>query len=297
MNRILTRVPTAAAAIVLITSVAASDLQAQAPTTFTACRVPDVGAIYMIGVAGAPSECLDPSHVEFSWTEGGSGSIADGSVTTAKLADDAVTTAKVVDGAVTTPKVADGAVTTPKIAADAITSAEVLDGTVQAADMAADAIDSPLILDGSVRTEDIEDGTIEGVDIASGAVGSGAIATDGVTANEIADGSVTTEDLASSVGVVRGMAIVSSSGTLLEGVNVVSVQRPTNGVTAWTVTFNSDVDTSAGRFILTPGITSTCTTAHHAETTSAAPPNSVFVGFISVSTGAFIDCSFALFVF
>jgi hypothetical protein len=46
----------------------------------------------MINVAGAPSTCLDPSHVQFSWTEGGQ--VADAAVTTAKIADRAVTFAK-----------------------------------------------------------------------------------------------------------------------------------------------------------------------------------------------------------
>lgn len=77
---------------------AASASQAAAQTTFRACRVPSVGVIYMIGVSGAPTSCLDASHVEFSWTEGSAP--ADGSVTTAKLADGAVTSAKIADGTV-----------------------------------------------------------------------------------------------------------------------------------------------------------------------------------------------------
>jgi hypothetical protein len=84
----------------------ASSLAAQ--TTFTACRVPNVGAIYMIGVAGAPSDCLDASHVEFSWTEGGT--VADGSITTAKLADDAVTSAKIAANSLTADDLASNSV-------------------------------------------------------------------------------------------------------------------------------------------------------------------------------------------
>jgi hypothetical protein len=92
------RIGTAAIALAMILGGSAIDASAQ--STFTACRVPDVGAIYMIGVAGAPQACLDQSHIEFSWTEGGS-TAADGSITTAKLADGAVTSAKIEAGAVT----------------------------------------------------------------------------------------------------------------------------------------------------------------------------------------------------
>lgn len=87
---------------------------ASAQTTFNACRVPAVGVIYMVGVSGAPSACLDASHVAFTWTEGGAP--ADGSVTTAKLADGAVTSVKLADGGVATADLANGAVTTAKLA-------------------------------------------------------------------------------------------------------------------------------------------------------------------------------------
>jgi len=98
MNRTIAR-SLIGAAVALAAALAPS--QASAQTTFTACRVPDVGAIYMIGVAGAPTECLDASHVEFSWTEGGAAAVADGSITTEKLADGAVTSAKLSDGTIT----------------------------------------------------------------------------------------------------------------------------------------------------------------------------------------------------
>lgn len=58
---------------------------------------------------------------------GGSGAIADGSVTTAKLADNSVATAKIINANVTTPKIADANVTTAKIA-DANVTASKLSG-------------------------------------------------------------------------------------------------------------------------------------------------------------------------
>ena len=55
MKRILARIALAVAAGLLVLGPAPVSAQ----TTFTACRVPDVGAIYMIDVAGAPTDCLD----------------------------------------------------------------------------------------------------------------------------------------------------------------------------------------------------------------------------------------------
>lgn len=98
--------------MLLAISLGAPEIEAQ--TTFTACRVPDVGAIYMIGVSGAPSACLDAAHIEFSWTEGG-GTLSEGSVTTTEIAD--------------------GTIATVDIGAGAVTSAEIADGTVAAADV------------------------------------------------------------------------------------------------------------------------------------------------------------------
>lgn len=39
--------------------------------SFYACYVPEVGAMYLIGLSGLPTECLSSEHVEISWTEGG----------------------------------------------------------------------------------------------------------------------------------------------------------------------------------------------------------------------------------
>jgi hypothetical protein len=60
----------------VLTALVSVDGSAASGQTFRACRVPGVGAIYMIGVAGAPTACLDAAHVEFQWTEGGGPGIA-----------------------------------------------------------------------------------------------------------------------------------------------------------------------------------------------------------------------------
>lgn len=67
-------------------------------------------------------------------------SIADGSVTTAKLAADAVTTAKILDANVTAAK----------IASDAVTTAKILDANVTAAKLASNAVTTAKITDANV---------------------------------------------------------------------------------------------------------------------------------------------------
>jgi hypothetical protein len=47
-----------------------SSAAAQTPTTFNACYVPSVGAVYLIKLTGLPASCLSTSHVEITWTEG-----------------------------------------------------------------------------------------------------------------------------------------------------------------------------------------------------------------------------------
>lgn len=65
--------PTAAivSAALVASLVGAGSAGAQA--TFTACYVPDVGAIYLIQRTGLPTACLAAEHQQISWNEGGGG--------------------------------------------------------------------------------------------------------------------------------------------------------------------------------------------------------------------------------
>lgn len=103
-------------------------------TTYFACYVPTVGAMYLIKLPGLPGACLSTSHQQVSWTDGAA--LTDGSITTPKLADGAVTTAKLLDGGVGTVDLADGAVTSPKLAAGSVGTAQLADGSVTSAKLA-----------------------------------------------------------------------------------------------------------------------------------------------------------------
>ena len=63
--------------LVLIVAVAGP---AAAQTTYDACYVPTVGAIYLIKQAGLPNACLGQTHVAFSWSQGG-GTLDHGALT------------------------------------------------------------------------------------------------------------------------------------------------------------------------------------------------------------------------
>jgi hypothetical protein len=173
------------------TGLIGSATHVDAQTTFRACRVPDVGAIYMIGVAGAPTGCLDVTHVEFSWTEGGA-TVDDGSVTEVKIAD----------GAVTSAKIADGTVGAADLAPDAVDSSIITDGSVGAADLAG----------GAVTTSAIAADAVTGAQIAIDAVNIGHIGDDAVGSAEIVDASISAVDLGGDVQTPVAWGFVNAAG-------------------------------------------------------------------------------------
>lgn len=182
--------------------------EAQTTRTFTACWVPEVGAVYMIAEPGLPTACLSETHEQFSWTEGESGGIelADQSVTTAKLADAAVITdklgnaavtgAKLANGAVGGVHIADGAIDAGALADGAVTTDAILNGTISDLDIANGAVTSAHILDSSILGADIATNTIVGGHIAANAVGAVHIGADQVGASEIATNAVGADEIA-----------------------------------------------------------------------------------------------------
>lgn len=196
--------PTALGMLAVV-AIGGSSLPAElsAQTTFTACRIPDVGAIYMIGLTGLPTECLDPSHVEFSWTEGAA--VADGGITTPKLAD----------GAVTAAKLGAGAVTQPALAAGAVDSLSIANGSILGEDVRAGTIGSLQIANSSITGADVEDASLTAADLADGAAGSivqGLLGDSGALTTNVSDlGNV------SYVAPAEGVALVIVTGTVRLG--------------------------------------------------------------------------------
>jgi len=76
---------------------------AAAQTTFNACYVASVGALYIVTTTPAVCRAPAPSHVLITWTDG---AVADNAVTSAKIADGSVNTADLANNAVTTAKLA-----------------------------------------------------------------------------------------------------------------------------------------------------------------------------------------------
>lgn len=118
--------------------------------TFRACLVPQVGAMYLIGLEGLPAECFSGEHREISWTEGGSPN------------DATVDTDALQDASVTTAKIAPGAVTTTQISPSAITTAEIADRTIQASDIALRAITGAQVANESLGGNKLTRNSVDG---------------------------------------------------------------------------------------------------------------------------------------
>ncbi len=133
------------------------------------------------------------------------GSVADGSISTAKLAPLAVTAAKIASGAVGADQIADGAVgtakidalavTTAKIALLAITTALIADGAVNADKLANLAVETGKIANAAVDNTKLAENAVTGVKILDRAVSSAKIALLAVTEELIAAGAVTADKL------------------------------------------------------------------------------------------------------
>ena len=142
----------------------------------------------------------------FQALTGGTGvTLADGSVTTAKLAPDAVTTAKIATDAVTKNKIQADAVGVAELSLDAVeerkikdnavTQRKIADNSVGTPELIADAVTTAKIAAGAVTTAELGSASVTEGKIGVGAVTEGKIASNAVTSAKIADDAVGTDEI------------------------------------------------------------------------------------------------------
>src|SRR2546423_3304075 len=152
-----------AAALMSIAGVAMGSAQA-----VNACYVPNVGAIYLVGLTGLPTACLSTSHVAIAL---GGASLPDGSVSTAKIVDGAITGPKIGHAAVGAGNIASGAIQPGNIAAGAVMPGNLAPNAVGTGQIAPNAVGSSQIAAGAVGSAQVADNSLGATDLASGAVG------------------------------------------------------------------------------------------------------------------------------
>ena len=150
------------------------------------------------------------------------GTIADGSITTAKLANGAVTTDKINGGAVTTAKINDGAITNAKLANGAVTANKLFDNAVTELKIANNAVTNAKLDDNAVTNSKIWNNAVTASKIADNSITSakiwtGAVTTDkinggAVTTAKINDGAVTEDKLGTDVQTIIASKITNPSG-------------------------------------------------------------------------------------
>lgn len=111
------------------------------------------------------------------------------------LSADSVTAAAILDGTVGSNEIADGAVGTIQLANNAITGAKVLDGEIGSSELADAAVGVLQLANDSVTTAKIADGTIGTSDVTVGAITSGLIQDGTINSNDIGNSAVTATQL------------------------------------------------------------------------------------------------------
>ena len=111
------------------------------------------------GASGQVLSKASTTNYDVAWANQASGgeTVADGSVTTAKLADDAVTGPKIADDAVYAAKLATGSVTHDALATGAVTEPKISAGQVDTRVTANEAITEPKIATGAVTYNKLDD--------------------------------------------------------------------------------------------------------------------------------------------
>ena len=127
-------------------------------------------------------------------TGGTGGTLADLSVTTAKLAADAVTTAKIATNAVTKNKIQADAVGVSELSIDAVEERKIKDNAVTQRKIADNSVGTPEIIVDAVTTAKIADNAVTSAQIADDAVGTNEIENDKVTTAKLDAGDAVKQD-------------------------------------------------------------------------------------------------------
>lgn len=163
-------------------------------------------------------------------------SVADGSITTAKLADNAVTTAKIQNLAVTDAKVANSSITGAKLADNSVTAAKIGAGQISLNKMASNSVSTSQIVD-----ESVTDGKIAAAN-KDGAAGTPSLRTLGTSGNQALPGNhfSTTNQRAPqspepSLRIIRGS--INGDGAIAYGAGFTITKNAGNG--NYTITFST----------------------------------------------------------
>ena len=128
----------------------------------------------------------------FQALTGGTGvTLADGSVTTAKLGPDAVTTAKIATNAVTKNKIQADAVGVAELSLDAVEERKIKDNAVTQRKIADNSVGTPELIDNAVTAAKIKDEAVTSDALATNSVGTDALAASSVTEAKLGVDSVT----------------------------------------------------------------------------------------------------------
>jgi len=160
------------------------------------------GASIVIPPTETVQSVLKYDGTNFRFIASSNASVANGTITAAKLAADAVETLKIKDANVTHAKLADDAVETvnikdanvthAKLADDSVETVNIKDANVTAAKLATDAVETLKIKDANVTHAKLADDAVETVNIKDDNVTADKLAADSVITVKIADDAVTT---------------------------------------------------------------------------------------------------------
>lgn len=122
-------------------------------------------------------------------------SIADNSVTSAKIVDGTIVTADLANSSVTSAKIADGNVGNADLFDGGVTSAKIADGTIATVDLADGSVTTAKIFDGTIVTADLANSTVTSAKIGDGNVSTADLADNSVTTAKIVDGTISATDI------------------------------------------------------------------------------------------------------